>query len=83
MNALDRVILIGDSDKIYSSVMKVVFKKGMNLVYVTKDPLDAIDKCKEYYPDIIIYEHSTNCSNLTLFIKQLKECNSKIRMVLL
>lgn len=76
-------MLIGDSDIIYSSVMKVVFRKGMNLVYVTKDPLDAIDKCKEYYPDIIIYEHSTNCSNLTLFIKQLKEYNSEIRMVFL
>lgn len=76
-------MLIGDSDIIYNSVMKVMFKEGMNLVYVTKDPLEAIVKCKEYYPDIIIYEHSTNCSNLTLFIKQLKEYNSEIRMVFL
>lgn len=33
--------------------------------------------------DIIIYEHSINCSNLTVFIRQLKEYNSEIRMVLL
>lgn len=83
MNALDRVMLIGDLDIVYNSIISIVFKEKINLVYVAKNSIEAISKYEEYYPDIIIYQTSVDSSNLTSTIQLFKEQNSRVRIILL
>jgi len=83
VNALDRVMLIGDLDIVYNSIISIVFKEKINLVYVAKNSIEAISKYEEYYPDIIIYQTSVDSSNLTSTIQLFKEQNSRVRIILL
>lgn len=76
-------MLIGDLQIIHNSIVSVVFKGKINLVYVAKNSLEAISKVKEYYPDIIIYETSIDNSNLSETIKLFKEYNGNVRIILL
>lgn len=76
-------MLIGDLDIIYNSIISIVFKGKINLVYVAKNSIEAISKYEEYYPDIIIYQTSVDSSNLTTTIQLFKEQNSRIRIILL
>ncbi|WP_017414360.1 hypothetical protein [Clostridium tunisiense] len=80
---MDRVMLIGDLDIIYNSIISIVFKGKINLVYVAKNSIEAISKCEEYYPDIIIYQTSVHSSNLASTIQLFKEHNNRIRIILL
>lgn len=76
-------MLIGDLDIIYNSIISIVFKGKINLVYVAKNSIEAISKYEEYYPDIIIYQTSVDSSNLTSTIQLFKEQNSRVRIILL
>ncbi|WP_291569326.1 hypothetical protein [Clostridium sp. UBA4548] len=80
---MDRVMLIGDLDIVYNSIISIVFKEKINLVYVAKNSIEAISKYEEYYPDIIIYQTSVDSSNLTSTIQLFKEQNSRVRIILL
>ncbi len=76
-------MLIGDLDIIYNSIISIVFKGKINLVYVAKNSIEAIGKYEEYYPDIIIYQTSVDSSKLTSTIQLFKEQNSRVRIILL
>ncbi len=76
-------MLIGDLDIVYNSIISIVFKEKINLVYVAKNSIEAISKYEEYYPDIIIYQTSVDSSNLTSTIQLFKEQNSRVRIILL
>lgn len=76
-------MVIGDFNIIHNSIVSIIFKEEINLVYVAKNSLEAISKVKEYYPDIIIYQTSNDNLNLSKTIKLFKEYNSNIRMILL
>lgn len=76
-------MLIGDLEVVHNSIVSVVFKEKINLVYVAKNSLEAISKVKEYYPDIIIYETSIDNCNLSETIKLFKKYNSRVRIILL
>lgn len=76
-------MVIGDFNIIHNSIVSIVFKEEINVVYVAKNSLEAISKVKEYYPDIIIYQTSIDNLNLSETIKLFKEYNSNVRIILL